>query len=273
MDFSVAGLWDHWLEGADDYVNRTATSGRRARPKPSAGSRIAGFFGELLITLGVVLMLFVVWQLWWTNIDAAKAQGQATEALVQNLGDVVIPDKEETEEKDYGPAPVTDISPGETFGIMYFPTWGKNGQHNPVTNGTGDDVIDNLGIGHYENSQLPGEIGNFAVAAHRQTHGQVFWDIDKLKEGDHIYLQTKEGYYTYTWSKTEIVSPSDGSVLLPVPHHPEIKAEKSILTMTSCHPKYTTRQRMIAYSELTSWRPLDAGPPAEIRDLVADATS
>ena len=255
-------------------LNRVATSTNRGahRPRQSVGSRIIGFFGELLITLGIVLMLYVVWELWWTNIDSAQAQQEVTNNLVENLGEVVIPDISD-EDKDFGPAPVTEIDLGETFGIMYFPSWGKSGTYHPVTQGVGDDVIDSLGIGHYPNTQLPGEQGNFAVAAHRQTHGQVFWDIDQLQEGDKIYLQTKEGYYTYSWSKTEIVNPSDGDVLLPVPHQPGAEANASILTMTTCHPKYTTRQRMIAYSELTDWRPLEAGPPSEIRDLVAKAAS
>lgn len=258
-------------------MNRTATAqGRRMqRRQPSAGNRIAGFFGELLITLGILLMLYVVWELWWTNIDSAQAQKEVTANLVQELGDVKVPEinEEEEEEKDYGPAPVTELVPGETFGIMYFPRFGANGSHHPVTYGVEDHVIDNLGIGHYPTTQQPGELGNFAVAAHRQTHGQVFWDIDKLQDGDKIYLQTAEGYYTYTWYATEIVAPSNGGVLLPTPHQWGVEPTKSILTMTTCHPKYSTRQRMIAYSELTDWRPLDAGPPKEIRDMVIDATS
>ncbi|WP_345471990.1 class E sortase [Glutamicibacter ectropisis] len=261
-------------------MNRSATvQGRRIDRRPrSAGNIVVGFFGELFITLGIILMLYVAWELWWTNIDSAQAQKQATQSLVQELGDVVIPDESddsaaEDDNKDYGPAPVTKIGPGETFGIMYFPRFGAHGSHHPVTNGVGDNVIDNLGIGHYPTTQQPGELGNFAVAAHRQTHGQVFWDIDKLQKGDKIYLQTSEGYYTYTWYATEIVDPSNGDVLLPTPHQWGVEPTKSILTMTTCHPKYTTQQRMIAYSELTDWRPLDAGPPKEIRDMVIDATS
>lgn len=258
-------------------MNRvTLAPGRRmAREKHTVGSRITGFLGELLITLGIILMLYVVWELWWTNIDSANAQKQVTQNLVQNLGDVVIPQESEAveEDVDYGPAPVTKAKPGETFGIMYFPEFGKNGTHHPVSYGVQSSVIDNLGIGYYPNTQLPGEKGNFAVAAHRQTHGQVFWDIDKLDDGDHIYLQTKQGYYTYTWYETEIVAPSNGDVLLPTPHKWGVEPKKSILTMTSCHPPFTTRQRIIAYSELTDWQPLDAGPPKEIRKLVVDATS
>ena len=164
-------------------MNRSATAqGRRLqRRQTSAGSRVVGFFGELMITLGILLMLYVVWELWWTNIDSAQAQKEVTANLVEELGEVVVPEKTEQEEveKDYGPAPVTEVSAGETFGIMYFPRFGANGSHHPVTYGVEDRVIDNLGIGYYPTTQQPGEMGNFAVAAHRQTHGQVFWDIDK----------------------------------------------------------------------------------------------
>lgn len=236
----------------------------RRRRKPSAGQRIMGGFGEILITLGIVLLLFVAWELWWTNIDANKAQQQVTTQFVQGLEIGIGND----DDKDFGPAPIAKIPEGETFGIFYVPRFGKDFAH-PVTNGVGMDVLNTVGIGHYPETQAPGELGNFAVAAHRQTHGQVFWDIDKFETGDKIYLQTKEGFYTYEWRNTEIVEPSQGEVLLPVPHEPGTEPTTSILTMTSCHPPFTTRLRIIAYSELTSWRPAEAGAPSAIADLVA----
>ncbi|PQZ90251.1 class E sortase [Arthrobacter sp. MYb227] len=236
----------------------------RRRRKPSVGQRLLGGLGEILITLGIVLLLFVAWELWWTNLDANKAQQEVTAQFAQGLE--VGPALDE--DKDFGPAPIAKIPDNETFGIFYIPRFGKDFAH-PVTNGVGMDVLNTVGIGHYPDTQAPGELGNFAVAAHRQTHGQVFWDIDKFQTGDKIYLQTAEGFYTYEWRNTEIVEPSQGEVLLPVPHEPGSEPTTSILTMTSCHPPFTTRLRIIAYSELTSWRPADAGPPREIADLVA----
>lgn len=236
----------------------------RRRKKPSVGQRMMGGFGEILITLGIVLLLFVAWELWWTNIDANKAQQQVTTQFAQGL-EIGVGNDDET---DFGPAPVARIPEDETFGIFYIPRFGKDFAH-PVTNGVGMDVLNAVGIGHYPETQAPGELGNFAVAAHRQTHGQVFWDIDKFETGDKIYLQTKEGFYTYEWRNTEIVEPSQGEVLLPVPHEPGTEPTTSILTMTSCHPPFTTRLRIIAYSELTSWRPAEAGAPTAIADLVA----
>ncbi|MDO5744467.1 MAG: class E sortase [Micrococcaceae bacterium] len=241
-------------------------SASRTRSRPSVGQRLLGGFGEILITLGIVLLLFVGWELWWTNIDAGRAQTEVTSEFVKNLDVVsVAPDSEST--KDFGPAPITKIPDGGTFGIFYIPRFGSNFAH-PVTNGVGMDVLNNVGIGHYPETQAPGELGNFAVAAHRQTHGQVFWNIDKFQKGDKIYLQTRKGFYTYEWNETEIVYPSQSEVLWPVPHELGAKPTSSMLTMTSCHPPFTTRMRIIAYSELESWRPIDAGPPKEIAAVV-----
>ena len=233
----------------------------RLRTKASLGQRLLGGIGEILITLGIIALLFVAWELWWTNLDANRAQSEVTSQFVQglNLGDAGG--------QDFGSAPIAKIPDGETFGIFYIPRFGKDFAH-PVTNGVGPEVLNSVGIGHYPETQAPGEPGNFAVAAHRQTHGQVFWDIDKFEDGDKVYLQTREGFYTYEWRNTEIVHPSQGEVLLPVPHEPGQEPTNSILTMTSCHPPFTTRMRIIAYSELMSWRPSEAGPPAEIADLV-----
>lgn len=227
----------------------------RTRSRPSAGQRILGGFGEILITLGLVLLLFVAWELWWTNIDANKAQAEVTNELVQEFNSG----------KSTDPG---DLIEGDTFGIMYIPRFGKDNAH-PVTHGVTPEVLDRVGIGHYPDTQMPGEIGNFAVAAHRQTHGQVFWDIDKLVDGDKLYVQTSEGFFTYTYKRTIIVDPSRSDVLLPVPMKPGKEATVATLTLTSCHPLFSTRERIIAFAELESATPADAEPPAEIANTVA----
>lgn len=241
----------------------------RTRTKATTGQRLLGGIGEILITLGMLLLLFVAWELWWTNIDAGRTQSQVTSAFAQDLDAGAIGDSTVQSQADesFGPAPVTTVPDGETFGIFYIPRFGKDFAQ-PVTDGVGMDVLNSVGIGHYPATQEPGEPGNFAVAAHRQTHGQVFWDIDKFQDGDKIHLQTRQGFYTYRWSGTEIVHPTQSEVLLPVPHQPGAEPTASVLTMTSCHPPFTTRMRIIAYAELESWRPGTAGPPQEIAGLV-----
>ncbi|MGP5395220.1 class E sortase [Arthrobacter rhombi] len=249
--------------------------GRRSR-----SAKILGGLGEILVTLGVIMLLFVAWELWWTNIEADGAQEDLTSRTLQEFagGDPTArtgpshpAQTSHADRKKYGTPEKTNLTGEETFGVLYVPRFGKD-YARPISEGVGSDVLDHLGIGHYPQTQLPGEQGNFAVAAHRQTHGQVFWDIDKLIDGDFLYVQTRQGYYTYRYRSTEIVDPSDSKVLLPVPHESRERPSESLLTMTSCHPPFTTRMRIIAYSELESWRPLEAGPPSVIAEAVSRAT-
>jgi sortase A len=273
------------LSGSGRALARQPSRRRDVPTDPSspAGAvrRVVGVLGELLITCGLILLLFVAWELWWTNLEADRKQETATAQLARQFGDVVVPARPaapaerepgaaaQRDREEFGdPPPATLSLEGSTFAIMYVPRLGENFAR-PVTNGVGLDVLNNLGIGHYPSTQLPGEPGNFAVAAHRQTHGQVFYDIDKLREGDRLYVQTAEGFYTYAYRGTEIVHPTQTSVLLPVPNRPDAVPETSMLTLTSCDPPFSTAMRIIAYAELESWRPAEAGPPAAIADTVA----
>lgn len=243
--------------------------------------RIAvGVLGELLITAGVLVLLFVAWELWWTNLEADATQNDAAATLVQQFEVSAGPG----EQTDSSPAEQTNSSPAKqaaddlaefgeppaaaggegTFGVLYVPRFGDD-YARPVSDGVGLDVLNTLGIGHYPDTQLPGEPGNFALAGHRQTHGQVFFNIDQLTDGDRLYVQTVEGFYQYRYRSTEIVTPSTVEVLAPVPHQPGAEPTESVLTLTSCHPLYTTRERIIAYAVLESFRPADAGPPDAIR--------
>ena len=232
--------------------------------------------GELLITAGIVLLLFVAWQLWWTNVESDARQSEVIKEFAQDLGgaapaapapDASAPDAGE----DFG-EPVVSAAPGHagTIGIMYIPRFGAN-YTRPIVEGTTSDVLDTLGLGHYGTTAMPGAVGNFAVAGHRQTHGAVLDNIHTLVPGDKIYVQTKDGYYVYVFRNNQIVMPSRTDVLEPVPTLPGTVPTERYLTMTSCNPRFGAEERIIAYSLLDSWRPASAGPPAEIADQVAAA--
>lgn len=250
-------------------------------PRAPRRTSLLGIFGEILITLGVIVGLFVVWELWWTNIEADRQQNVIVEQTIERFSGQPAPDAEtgdksaseaSADDRDrYGTPPPARMGAEGALGVLYVPRFGPD-YARPLNEGVDTDVLDHLGIGHYPRTQAPGEAGNFAVAGHRQSHGQVFWNIDKLTTGDYLYVQTQEGYYTYRYTSTEIVHPSDSSVLLPVPHQPQEQPKESILTMTSCDPPYTTRMRIIAYAELESWRPSDAGPPGPIAETVKHTT-
>ena len=245
---------------------------RGGRSRPSRGAFALQVLGELLLTVGAIVVLFVVWQLWWTNVEADARQGAVVREFAQEIQAPVQPAPAPAPTPtDYGPAPVPeDFSHGDVIGVMYIPRFGES-YARPVLEGVGRDVLDTLGLGHYPTTTLPGEPGNFALAGHRQTHGAVLDNIDQLKAGDRIYLQTRDAYYTYVVRNSEIVLPRETDVLLPVPHEPNATPTESLLTLTTCHPRYGNQERYIAYSVLDSWQPVSAGPPAEIAARVAAA--
>ncbi|MEO3934295.1 class E sortase [Micrococcaceae bacterium Sec7.4] len=227
--------------------------------------------GELLITLGVVAILFVAWQLWWTNVEADAVQGAAVKQFVQEHQTPVT--NSSTARADHaaaGTVPVGNTpSHGEAIGVVYVPRFGAT-YSRPIIEGTSQDVIDTLGLGRYKDTAMPGAVGNFAMAGHRQTHGAVLDNIHTLVPGDKIYVQTADGFYTYVFRNQEIVLPDRTDVLLPVPTQPGAVPDQRLLTMTSCNPRFGSEERIIAYSVFDSWQPLSAGPPPAIaRQLAA----
>ena len=232
----------------------------------------AQVIGELLITAGVILLLFVAWQLWWTNVESNAKQDQAVEEFFADLGEAPAPQAP----TDDSPAPAPEQVPvletratGETFAVIYIPRFGDD-YTRPVTSGVSTAVLDNLGLGHYPETGMPGAVGNFALAGHRQTNGAVLDNIHTLVPGDRIYVQTQDGFYTYVYRNTQIVLPDRVDVLAPVPTQPGVEPEERILTLTSCNPRFGAEERIIAYAVMASFTPLNAGPPDEIAAQVAD---
>jgi len=230
--------------------------------------------GELLMTAGVIVLLFVAWQLWWTNVASDARQHEVVKNFARDAASAEPPvagqpgaggTAGEPGPETVIPEPAVAPEPdeGETIGILYVPRFGA-GYLRPIVQGTTPAVLDTLGIGHYQGTAMPGEAGNFAVAGHRQTHGAVLDNIDALVPGDRIYVQTREGYYIYVFRNSQIVLPSRTDVLLPVPTQPGAAPTRSYLTMTTCHPRFGSRERFVAYALLERWQPASEGPPAEI---------
>jgi sortase A len=100
------------------------------------------------------------------------------------------------------------------------------------------------GAGHYPDTPLPCEIGNVGIAGHRTTYGRPFHNLDLLKPGMEITLQTPVGECTYQITKDPFpVSPKDVSVVANTP-------DEATLTLTTCHPKGSARQRLIVKATL-----------------------
>jgi len=219
--------------------------------------------GELSITLGVVTLLFVVWQLWWTDIEANREQEQLAQGLEEQWASGTGPAPVDAAAAPSAPAsgaaapgavPVSDdgllAAAGEAFAILRLPTLGADYQE-PVLAGTATSTLQR-GIGHYEGTTGPGQIGNFSIAGHRTTYGAPFSRIAELRERDPVIVQTAAGYFVYRVSAIEIVSPQEVAVIAPVPNQPGVAPTTAMMTMTTCHPRYSARQRYIVHSTFVS---------------------
>lgn len=225
--------------------------------KTSRASRISPLtlVGEILITLGVIVLLYVVWHLFINDPIVARIQENQS-VQVQST---------KPEEKPFSQIS-KHLKQGKVFGKLYIPRFGEKYQR-LIGQGTFQKVtLNRIGPGHYVSSQWPGEEGNFAVAAHRTSHGAPFFKIDTLTRGDRVYVETNDGWFTYEYRQTIIVDPTDVDVISPVPSEfiGAVPGGK-YMTMTSCHPKWTNKQRIVVWLELVDQRTRDQGMPVEIR--------
>ncbi|PPK93906.1 sortase A [Kineococcus xinjiangensis] len=241
-----------------------------ARPyRRSTLQAVASGLGEALLTLGVLVLLFVAWQLWWTDLTSGRAQQQTVEEL-QRAWQVSAPAQPEPAPAGApgtaaapapGPSPAADtaLPQGRAFAILHVPRFGED-YAVPVVEGTTAEVLKD-GVGHYRRTAGPGEVGNFALAGHRVTYGRPFHDIAELREGDPVVVATATDFFTYRVRGHEIVSPSAVEVIAPVPNRPGAEPTERLLTMTACHPINSARQRYIVHAVLESVRPRADGPP------------
>ncbi|MFI2370246.1 class E sortase [Streptomyces sp. NPDC018833] len=222
-----------------------------------ARGRIAGaisVFGELLITAGVVLGLFVVYSLWWTNVLAdreASAQGDRMRDGWSNSGP-------------------GELDTRDGIGFLHVPAM-NNGEV-LVKKGTETDALNDGVAGYYTEpikSALPwDDKGNFTLAAHRDGHGAKFHNIHRLRAGDPIVFETKGTWYIYKVYKTlPKTSKYNVEVLKPVPEESGKQKAGRYITLTTCTPVYTSDYRYIVWGELERTEKVDAKrtPPAELR--------
>jgi sortase A len=214
--------------------------------------------GELLVTAGVIVLLFVVYELWWTGLTTRHDQHQLLAQLARQWARPVEQ-----------PAAVPPYGSG--LAILYIPRLGRHYKYAIIQGTSTADLI--KGPGHYPGTAMPGQLGNFAVAGHRTTYLHPFYDIDELRPGDAIVVETRQSWFTYrvqdipgTHAKyQEIVSPSDVSVAYPVPDQtdPNRVPTQRALTFTSCNPRYSAEQRIVVHGVLASVQPRLLGlPPA-----------
>lgn len=239
---------------------------RPERPRRGRVS-VVGVLGELLITAGVFVFLFLGWQLWLNDLIVGDAQRSEAIAFGRELGAAATPDTATTPLAGFGePVVATPSADTVKFANIYVPRFGAD-YVRTIAEGVGEGDVLQSGVGHYPDTQMPGEVGNFAVAAHRTTYGAPFNRIAELVVGDRIFVQTADGWYTYVYRSTEYVVPTGIGVLEPVPQAPGVLPTERLMTMTSCNPLLSSAERIIAYGVLDEWQPASAGPPDELAAL------
>lgn len=259
-------------------------AGRRVRkfdrpPPPRDWRWWVGGVGKVLIAAGVLMFAFVAYQLWGTGIETARAQDSLRNEFEDLLAasppstptTTTVPIVVDTAPGVSAPtdsvpdtvvtAPATTLTPvpttmvpiveGDPIARIEMPTIGVDKY---VVAGVAKTDL-KKGPGHYPDTPLPGQLGNSAIAGHRTTFGQPFYDVDKLSVGDEIVMTTLQGRFVYRVTSQQIVSSSDYEVIATT------DPTRATLTLTSCHPKYTARDRIIITADLDA--AASSGPATE----------
>ncbi len=292
------------------------TRGNR-RPPPRSGREpvrtVIRGLGQVLITAGVVVLLFAVYEVWVTNLFGEQKQAAASAALdklwASESNVVTAPGHTDVTESG-GTVVVTGAGPtvdppdrerrydtteGVGFAKMYVPSFGADFVLTIIEGTKQADLY--AGPGHYTDTQYPGQPGNFAMAGHRVNKGAPFDDLGLLDSCDAIVVETASDWYVYRvlpmqeevagWATTqhahcggvsvqtgqysgvygrEITVPSDIEQIYPVPHRDSRAVPdgaEPLITLTTCHPKFSDRERMIIHGILVKSYPKTAGflPP------------
>lgn len=233
-------------------------------------ARVLSGLGRLLIWAGALVLLFVAYQLWGTNLAEARAQGDLEDDFVALLessttttsttstSTTVVDDEPATTTTTAVPAPPPPVE-GEAVARIVIP---RIGVDKIVVSGVSRDDLKRA-PGHYPGTPLPGQPGNAAIAGHRTTYGAPFHRVDELEPGDEILVTTLQGSFRYEVFETVIVLPSAVEVVQD--------QGDDRLTLTSCHPKFSARQRIVVSARLVD-EPAPAPPPrpAEPTSELAD---
>lgn len=212
--------------------------------------------GELLITFGLVVLLFAAYEVWGKSAIVNEHQRDLDRQLQQQWAD----------QPAVGPSAAPGTVPsaagkptnGKVVGRLYLPRLKKNWA---VVQGVTQADI-RYAPGHYPETAMPGQVGNFAMAGHRTP--AIFWDLDRLRTGDPVVVETADSWYVYKVVQTHVVTPTSVEVVAAVPNQPGQRPTRAMLTMTTCNPKFDNYQRLIVHAELGRTQRHDAGRPAEL---------
>lgn len=216
---------------------------------PRSWTRFLGGLGEALITLGLVIALYAVYELWWSNITAGEQTRRNSAALLRTWA---------------APAPAAAkpgdaIAIGQSFGFLYIPAFGADWRALIMQSVDRTRVLNTGAVGHYTQppSALPWDAsGNFAIAGHRDGHGMIFRDLDRLAAGDRVYVQTAYGWFVYQLDREASSVPiNDVGAVEPIPVGSGFTKPGRYITLTTCTPMYIDSSRMVWWGHLIEQTP------------------
>lgn len=212
--------------------------------------------GEFMITFGLVLLLFAGYEVWGKAAIVGAHQNDLDDALAAEWAQPAAPSIAPT--AAVTPTPRPSLAPPSGIARLYIPRLNK---HWVVVEGVKPADIE-YAPGHYPSTAKPGEIGNFAVAGHRSP--AIFWNLDRVRPGDKIIVETRSMYFTYEVTQNHIVAPTAVEVIAPVPNQPGVTPTEAYLTLTTCNPKFDNYERLVVHARLLRSQPRSEGPPPEI---------
>ena len=218
---------------------RTATR----RPSPLA------VIGVLMLLVGLGCLGWVGWQYLGTNVVSEKAFRSETGQLRSQWQQAAAKTPSAPGKK----SAKTTILPGDAEALLRIPRFGADYEV-PILNGTDLSILDR-GVGHYTETAEPGQIGNFAIAGHRITHGQPFSRLLELDRGDQVVVETRQAVFTYVIDKParELTVPDTATwVLDPVPDEPKATPTRALITLTTCQDLFHSPDRSVSFGHLAS---------------------
>lgn len=223
------------------------------RARPSALTVV----GIVLLAAGLACLGWVGYQYFGTNVVSQRSFQQETHGLRQQwssgpaAGPAADPEQGPTTTGTQTTTPV----PGSAIALLRIPRFGDDFQV-PVVAGTALTDL-SRGVGHYDGTADPGQVGNFALAGHRITHGQPFAQLLTLRKGDRVVVETREAVFTYVMDTAPAdltVEETAGWVLDPVPHHPDTSPTQALITLTTCQDLFHSPDRSVGFGHLESTR-------------------
>lgn len=214
-------------------------------------TRALRIVGWTLIGLGVLIVLYLVYLMFFTNLETQAAQDELLEQWQIDYGEV---DAAVPGEPADVPAPVSDpaaVDPGDAYAVLWFE---RPGSDEPLVHDEQLYVVEGVslptlraGPGHYPDTAAPGGAGNFAVSGHRTTYGAPFYHLDDVQPGDLVHVvDRQQRRWTYAVREQRIVEPTALWVIGPDP----LRTGAPTLTLTTCHPRFSAAQRLVVFAEL-----------------------